>query len=155
MRTLVTLDPEYIPWAPSAPEVKLRRKRNKFVTAALPIVMGILVIGGIWLFVNRGALSQGDGVDLPATSAVAGDSTIDSREGESVAASPAPADVLTAGRPGALGLRRGNTVTFLPCATYTATVGTQVYAGETSTGPVISCNDITVEVICDEATITF
>lgn len=155
MRTLVTLDPEYIPWAPSAPEVKLRRKRNKFVSAALPIVMGILVIGGIWLFVNRGTLSQGDGVGTAATSTVAGGTATDSREGESVAASPAPADVLSVGRPGALALRRGNSVTFLTCATYTATVGAQVYAGNTAGGPVINCGDLTTEVMCDGAAITF
>ncbi len=154
MRTLVTLDPEYIPWAPSAPEVKLRRKRNK-LSAALPIVMGILVIGGIWLFVNRGTLSQGDGVGTAATSTVAGGTATAPREGGEVAASPAPAEVLTTGRPGALGLRRGNSVTFLPCATYTATVGAQVYAGKTDTGPVLACGDITVEVVCDGSNITF
>jgi len=117
--------------------------------------MGILVIGGIWLFVNRGTLNRGDGVNLPAPSAVAGDAITAPREGGMVVTSPALADGLTTGIPGALGLRRGNAVTFLPCVTYTVTVGAQVYAGDTATGPVVACSDITVEVVCDGASITF
>lgn len=67
MRTFVTLDPEYLPWAPDTPNVKLRKKHNRLLEAVIPIIAIVVVMGGIWLYVNRGTLTQGDGVAAAPT----------------------------------------------------------------------------------------
>jgi len=128
MKTVITLDPEYIPWEPGNPTVRLRRKRNKTLAAILVVVAMVFLFGG-GLFMSSqnkpgtpAALEAAPVPTAPATWAVV----------------PTPA-LITRAQPGRLAVIDGNTASFFPCGVY------GVRSGET----VIATGDATDGVIVD------
>lgn len=63
--TVVSLDPELVPWAPTEPNIKLRRKHNKVLEAVLPILGVIGLMVAMWLFSIRGTFTKGNGAQNP------------------------------------------------------------------------------------------
>jgi len=118
MRTFVTLDPEYIPWAPHTPNVKLRRKHNKFLAAVMPVLALAIVVGAMVLYMNWDKfgvpLAQGDVHPIAGTEAEA--LTTPVSEGAGVV--DASASVPAIGKIGYLTLRTKKGDVLYECNTY-------------------------------------
>jgi hypothetical protein len=129
MKTVITLDPEYIPWEPGNPVVRLRRKRNKTLAAVLGIGFAVVICGGMaYLGSQQKAITEPphDLAAAPVPTAMATPGAI-----------PTPA-LITRGQPGRLAVMRGNVVSFFPCETYMIRAGeTIVETGDTENGPVV------------------
>jgi hypothetical protein len=133
MKTVITLDPEYIPWEPGAPVVKLRRKRHKTLQVVLPLLAFVLLCGGVALFGG----AQGK---TPPVAPVADVTPVPTAAGTPVAL-PTPA-LLTRGQPGRVAVIRGNSVSFFTCATFVVRAGETVLAqGETGDGPIVDVSE--------------
>ena len=105
MKRVITLDPEYIPWEPGAPVVRLRRRRNKTLGAALGIGLALLLCGAMALLGTQNKLQT----QPTATSAAA---TAQPTATPGIVPTP---QLITQGRPGYLTLVRRNVVNFLQC----------------------------------------
>lgn len=134
MKTVITLDPEYIPWEPGAPVVRLRRKRNKTLAAILGVGFCVLICGGMLFFAQQKqqAVTPPDLVDAaPVPTAL-----------PTLGILPTPA-LITQGTPGQLAIQRGNVVSFLPCTIYRVRNGDAVIVaeGDTASGPIVDVSD--------------
>ena len=139
-RVVISLDPEYVPWENTDDSiVRLRRKKRPGVAIAFTILVPVLIAAAVFILPK---LQQTDSTPAPQPTEVA----------VAHAQSPiaTPTHDLFAGRAGSLGLRFGdNSITFLPCSIYTATVAGQIFAGDTTAGPVIEIISYPTEVECD------
>lgn len=121
MRTIVTLDPEFIPWAPSVPNVKLRRKHNKFLVAIMPVLAVAIAMGAILLYLNRDKFGTplAQGGDAPTVDTAAEVLTTPVSEG--AGAVDASASVPAIGKIGYLTLRTKKGDVLYECSTYRVT----------------------------------
>lgn len=129
MKTVITLDPEYIPWEPGAPVVRLRRKRNKALAAVLSIGFMFVIVGAL-VIVNSQRHTPGEPVEaLVAATQPAEQAT--------PVAVPTPA-LVTRGQPGRLAVVRHNVVSFFVCDTFAVRSGEALLeAGDTANGPIV------------------
>ena len=157
-KTVVNLDPEYIPW--EVQEERVRRRRRKRLPpqakAVVTVVAVLLLVGGGILAVIYQPWKQ-----LPAE--VVGSSPAPEAGGgeEDVAAgnpaadsSPLPTPTrppkdLLKGRPGSLGLLDGLAVTYLPCSPFTVTTQAGATVGTTEDGPVVNVTGEDFILECD------
>ena len=127
-KTVITLDPEYIPWEPGAPVVKLRRRRNKKMAAIVSAVVGVLLCGGLGLYgyLNRPPETP---VELPALADVA----------PAVTPGHAPTpSLITQAQPGQLAIVQDNVVRFFLCASYSVMSGETILSeGTTVEGAIV------------------
>jgi hypothetical protein len=140
MKSIITLDPEYIPWEPGNPVVRLRRKKNKALLAILGIGFFVMVFGGGLFFAQQNSALGTPAPDLVAAPVPTARPT--------PVAQPTPA-LLAQGQPGKLAVIRGLVVSFFPCATYSVRAGeTVIGAGDTASGPIIDVTnygEVTIE----------
>jgi len=123
MKTVVTLDPEYIPWESDKPIVRLRRRHNKKLQALASFGGLALLIGGALLASSLNKPAK------PVTPLVVTVTPVVTPE-----VTPTPA-----GRPGYLTIVRDNVTSFFPTKTYTIydEQTTILSSGDTDAGPVV------------------
>jgi len=167
MRTFITLDPEYLPWAPETPNVKLRRKHNKIVEFMLPLCLMALMMGGIFLYLNRESLTQGSVHDPIAGAATP---AVTAMVGERATMSPVDVAAPTMGQIGALTLIRKRDQITLYCKEYRLIADDEIISqGSTITNSKMAINNELVmvhgavvdvrshkiiSVVCDGKTVT-
>jgi len=142
MRTVVSLDPDFIPWEHEV--VRLRRKKLPLpARLALLASLAVVVFGGLFLIVSGGVSLPIPGVSgsLPEVAEAVGSV----RDPEPTALSNAT------GRPGRLTVQDGRTWSYWACDSYYLQVsGGDVYTGTTETGPVIDVTGSEIlEVVCE------
>lgn len=149
MKTTISLDPEYIPWEPGAPVVRLRRtKAQRRLTAFLSAGALALLFGA---FLGYGYLSQAQPATPEAPATVAAVPT----PGATAAAYAPPALVMNSPPPGTLAIVRDNTAVFFRCDAYRVRLGEHVLAeGTTEAGALVTAiAAVTVE--CDHETFVY
>ena len=135
-RCIVTLDPEFLPWSAEAPNVKLRHNHNKAWEFIAPIIVGVLMIGGMLLYTS-GAFSKGSNPTIGGTAGLL------AREGaDSATVPPVVGALVLVGRDGSRVIR--------DCESYRVVAGNEILSmGTTEQGAVINIGRRQVEVWCD------
>jgi hypothetical protein len=144
-KTLITLDPEYIPWEDTDNLVPLIRRSNPLILLAM-----FVLVGGGYLGVRAvvsNSLMFGGGGEPPASTVgeVAISPPVD------VAPTAMPTGIATlppatfSGRAGAVGVRYSSSVMYLPCETWGRAEDQSLSTAE---GPLIDYEDRLV-IWCD------